>query len=185
MESSWIDISKIVIALGVIGGAIYGICVLLWKISAWKTGVDNNQTSLQDNADEDRTAIKGFMKEIRDDIKKIFERLPIPTTATGSPIKLTELGEEISSNLEADQWAKAKAPELINELEGNQPYQPYEIQVSCFSYADSDTNYEGAMLNAMKMCAFRKGIDLDQVKRVFGVELRDAILKRLGLQLLD
>ncbi len=46
--------------------------------------------------DEFVKTVGAAVEEIRTDIKKIFERLPPPTTAGTSPIKLTELGIGIS-----------------------------------------------------------------------------------------
>ena len=50
----------------------------------------------QEEVDTDRKAFKDFMKEIRQDIKKILERLPQRTIESTSPLRLTDLGKKIS-----------------------------------------------------------------------------------------
>ena len=56
--------------------------IALIAITVWITKVN-----------EMRSDWKGFVKEIREDIKKILLRLgPEPATSPGSPIELTKLG---------------------------------------------------------------------------------------------
>ena len=43
-----------------------------------------------------------FAKEVRDDIKQIFLRLPPVPVVSSSPLQLTDLGEENSARLGAD-----------------------------------------------------------------------------------
>ena len=51
--------------------------------------------------DSDRALLKGVMAEIRHDIKEILRRLPSPTVATNSPLRLADLGKSISERLAA------------------------------------------------------------------------------------
>ena len=123
--------------------------------------------------------LKGFMSEIRDDIKKIFERLPAPTTASNSPIRLTELGTQISEKLDAKAWATAEADKLFGKTEGADAL---GIQETAFDHAQ---NFEppDELLGKMRDSAFERGVDLDGVRDVLGVELRDVLLDRRGIHL--
>ncbi len=128
--------------------------------------------------------LKGFMTEIRDDIKKIFERLPAPTTAStttasNSPIRLTELGTQISEKLDAKAWATAEAEKLFGKTEGADAL---GIQEAAFEHAQ---NFEPPeeLLGKMRNSAFERGVDLDGVRDVLGVELRDVLLDRRSIHL--
>lgn len=52
----------------------------------------------------DRSNFKDFMYEVRTRLDKIFERLPPPPPlTTGSPIRLTDLGQRISRETGAEE----------------------------------------------------------------------------------
>ena len=77
----------------VLGLALAG---ALWKLGNW-----------MGTKDQFAKTVGEAIEEIRDDIKKIFERLPPPkTTAENSPLSLTEVGRSISETLGANAWAK-------------------------------------------------------------------------------
>ena len=60
---------------------VFALGGLVW-LSKWIGGVN-----------EHKSEVGKFMEEIRDDIKKIFRRLPSKTLDRGSPIQLTALGD--------------------------------------------------------------------------------------------
>ncbi len=119
----WFNTPLIIIAVLAVGR-------LLWSTATWKLGVDKDRKSAKIAADADRkaweqradrdlaewkesveqerSALRDFMSEIRDDIKKIFARLP-PTPApveSASPLRLTDFGRQIEANrlLAYHQW---------------------------------------------------------------------------------
>ena len=54
------------------------------------------------------------MKEVREKIDEILERLPPPpTVAPGSPVRLTDFGKEISHSLGAKKWSADQAAGLL------------------------------------------------------------------------
>lgn len=133
----------------------------------------------QGEVNTDRTSLKDFMLEVRADIKKILERLPPPTTASSSPIRLTELGTQISEKLDAKSWAKIEAEKLAGKTEGADAL---GIQETAFSHAqnfDPPDELKGKMRDS----AFERGVDLDGVRDVLGVELRDVLLDHHGIHL--
>ena len=105
---------------------------IIWKFASWKMGVDKDIGSLGKGTDEDRSTIKSFMKEIRNDIKDISKRLPPPPAVAGqSPIRLTDHGEELATDLQAKAWAKELAPSIVDEVRGKRPF---EIDEFCNTY---------------------------------------------------
>ena len=62
----------------------------LFAFGQWKGRVDS-----------DRALFKGLMAEIRNDIKEILRRLPSPTVAANSPLRLVDLGKSISERFAA------------------------------------------------------------------------------------
>lgn len=155
-----------------------GIVILLvatWWLATWRT---------RDNADHQ--ALVEFMKEIREKVERIFERLPAATTRTGSPTTLTDLGREIAQEIKVAQWVPQYAREHLSALRGANPY---EVQKACPYHARTFLENHlskakmGDTVDAMKMSAFQHGVSLEQVQDVAGIALRDEVLTLLNLSL--
>ena len=116
------------------------------------------------------------MKEIRADIKKIFERLPSPTLSEKSPLRLDTLGRSISEKLKGQTWAKQAAKQLVGTVQGKSPY---EIQSQCFDFVE-EAEFGQSMRKAVLDCAYENGISEDQVLDVLAIELRDIVLSLTG-----
>ena len=121
----------------------------------------------------DVNTLKKSIEEIRTDIKEILSNLsPNPTTGRSSPLELTDLGKDISKEIQAFQWAKETAPALVNEVADKHPY---EIQEFCLGYVRGKVLPE-SMEEKVKTSAYKRGLDKEQVLRVLAVELRDCLL---------
>lgn len=70
------------------------------------------------------------------------------------------------------------AEDLIGQTEG---MNPFEIQTISFDYA-RQFEPDGALLTKMQESAIEGGIDLEGVRNVLGVELRDRLLQLNNLQ---
>ena len=123
--------------------------------------------------DSDRASFKGFMTEVRNDIKEILGRLPSHTLTGSSPLRLTDLGRTISERLDAPALAQDLAPFLQERIKGKTPY---EIQEMCFDYIRHEYKPPDEVEALIKTCAYDNGIDRGQVVDVLAVELRDRLL---------
>ena len=157
----WVILSAIIATLSV----SIAIGVRIFRLGKWVGEVD-----------KDRDSCNSFIGEVRVDIKKIFERLPSTAIASDSPIRLTDLGKKISKHINATDWAMSEAEKLFERSEG---MDSFEIQNLSFEHAK---NYEPTdeLLKNMREAAFDSGINLDGVKEVLGVELRDCLLAKYG-----
>ena len=122
----------------------------------------------------DRTSFNEFMKEIRDDVKKILDRLPSQAVSSGSPLQLTELGRTISARIGGLSIAEELAAKMREQAGGKQAY---EIQEICFDYVLKRYEPPEEQEALIKECAYENGIDLEQVMKVIAVELRDFLLR--------
>ena len=125
----------------------------------------------------DRKGINEFMKEIRDDIKKILKRLPAATIKSSSPLQLTEMGRSISDDLDVRDWVQRIAPSLTERVKGKRPF---EIQNFCFDYVKDEFEPSAAQLLRLQESAYDNSIDLDGVLDVLAIELRDRLLELAG-----
>ena len=98
--SEWLDTPLIVIATA-------AVLTILYRFAHWQGTVDS-----------DLANIKGFMAEIRADIKRILDRLaPAPATSN-SPLVLTDFGKDLAADLDAQKWATETAPALLDQVKG-------------------------------------------------------------------
>ena len=140
---------------------------LIYKYGEWKGKVDS-----------DREGFSKFMSEVRDDIKQILTRLPPVPVTVNSPTVLTDYGVKISDTVDAKAWAKEESNKMATEVEGKEPF---EIQNAAFKYAD-EFDPSPDLLRKMSACAFENGTELESVRKVMGVELRDALLDHHGFK---
>ncbi len=144
--------------------ALLAVVTVIFKVAQWVERVNL-----------DRSSLKELTKEIREDIKKILERLPSPVLEKGSPLRLSELGRKISEALGLSEWAKdvAKTVEVdVVDLEH------YEIQDHCRNYVRTFP-FSAQQKKSFRMTAYENGISHEDVLDVAAVELRDALIARL------
>lgn len=161
--------------------AIVGMLVAAVRYVHYRQDKAHKQGTWEGEVNSDRAEFKTFMDEIRAKIDRIFERLPPSPVASGSPLKLTELGERISHVLNGKDWARDHAREFSGKLAGKTNY---EIQEMCKNYTRDDYDpADDTMDERIDDCAFEFGISRQSVLDVLAVELRDVlILQRNPLQ---
>ena len=128
----------------------------------------------------DRKNFKEFMAEVKQDIKRIFERLPPPKTAESvSPLRLTDFGREISNLINANEWADKLANELIEKHRNKEDFEIHHISEGIV-YEKIETDEETSRM--VKKASYEKGTTIDNVRIVLVIELRDALLKMINEQ---
>jgi|GEM_PF-1302602 len=146
-----------------------------YKYGKWQGEVNTDRNTIKEFIKEirkDKKETRKDIKETRKDIKEIFGRLPPLLTTSLSPIRLTELGDRISNNIDAEVWAKETAKDLIDKTKD---MNSFEIQEESFKMAK---NYQptGQILKKIQNTAFQEGVKLEGIKEVLGVVLRDRLL---------
>lgn len=125
----------------------------------------------------DRANFKEFMKEIREKIDKIMDRLPSPGLVRESPLRLSELGEKISKRVGGKIWVKKVIDGVLPSVEGKRAS---EIERFCFDYVlTAKKSFDDMMLDLITDAAYENGIAPSDVHDVLAIELRDAVLQRV------
>ena len=145
-------------------GGIYAIVRISLAIGQWKG-----------RNDESVTSIKGTLETIQNDVKKIF-RLLSPEAEVASPLRLTDLGREVSADLDGTNWAEKTASELVDQLRGKQPF---EIDAYASEYVQDDSHFSDELLRKMQESGYNRALKLERVRNVLAIELRDALLRLL------
>ena len=123
---------------------------------------------------EHKSTTVNFMKEIRDKLDLIFDRLPASgTMSSGSPLRLNDLGRRISDTLDLTEWVQATAAQIKDQVAGKSAY---DIQQFCFDYVRNKLELDAEQDAKIKSCAFENGLTLASVRDVLAIELRDVLL---------
>ena len=154
-----------IVVVSAIGVAIW---MIRWfaKHDEWRKGMD-----------EFKRDTKSALVEIRDDIKKILAAMPKNVLAGTSPVRLTDLGEEVSESIGAAVWAEEKASEFVDGMKGKSAY---EVQGFCIDYMRNEYAPTTDEDLSFKECAYEHGIKLEQVLDVCALESRDRLLRLLN-----
>lgn len=151
---------------------VLAICGATYKFIKWTAVVD-----------ADRDQFRDFMKEIRDDIKEIFKRLPgEPLEKVTSPISLTDYGKRLSQSINALEITDLLITRVTKAVEG---FNAYQIQEYCFSFSKDELLIElkenhADLFDKIHEVAFEEGIEVEKLTRVIALELRDKILSSLN-----
>ena len=157
---------------------ILSVAALIFFAGRWVGGMNDFKTTVGNAIVE----IKNSIETIQGDIKSILRALPANTIETESPIRLNDLGRQVSLELQAVSWAEGKADNLLGKVRGLTNYQ---IQEHCFKYAHDEYGDNEDWKRRAEDSAYKHDLNIDQVLRVAGVELRDILLKRLNLDVPD
>ena len=150
-------------------GAIVAVGTVIFYVGKWVGDV---------NAFKSGT-VGGLLREIRDDIRTLLDRVPEVHIARGSPLRLTPLGESVSESLDARTWMEVVASELADRVLAEE-MSPYDIQDYCLGYMREDFDPTVEQNELIKRCAYESGLNQQQVLEVLAIELRDRLLVTLG-----
>ena len=106
---------------------------------------------------------------------------PRATFRTASPIALTDLGKEIASSIKAETLFQRYLPALVGKINAKCPAisNAYDIQVAAMAISKKDLPDMATAeeVNLVKTEAFNRGMPAEDIWAIFGVYLRDHILK--------
>ena len=137
--------------------------------------IDGNIDRIDGNIDR----IDGNIGRIDGNIDSIYGILRIvfehsaSATDHNSPRRLSDMGEDISKELFASEWARKTAPILAGRAKGKPPY---DIQELCYEYVRRDFKPTAELDAKMGECAYQHGISKYEVLDVFAIELRNVLL---------
>jgi uncharacterized protein YajQ (UPF0234 family) len=106
-----------------------------------------------------------------------------PLVQSHSPISLTKLGEDVSSNIKAAEILKNHYVQLKKIMEHAQPKTAYDIQEQAMRIAREslDDLLNEDELVTVKDEAFKHGVPLEDVLVVIGILLRNEYLREKGI----
>lgn len=154
----WLDVAALSVIVAVLVPVIGG----LMKWSKW-VGEHNNQ----------HIVIGENMAEIKADLKHLLWR-KADVILRGSPLRLSELGVQVSEYIGAKDIAASVSEKVANSLNSDNPY---DVQERCLEFFKSREFDISEVEDIFKKCSFEHGIKLEQVMMVCAIELRDILLR--------
>ena len=118
-------------------------------------------------------SVKKTLETIQEDIKKIFHQLAGETSAT-SPMTLTELGKKLAKEVNADELAADIVSKLKSKIQG---LNPYRVQQLCLEYVENEYDPPADVVDAIERVAYENGRQVEGVRRVIAVVVRDKLLE--------
>ena len=154
----------------------------VWKVSHFSTKF-SSVTKLEESIDSIKTDmhyVKGFIQLYRETNNPLAQRQ--------SPVSLTQIGKDVSSELKLEKMVMnhwdAFCSAVTSCLKKN--CNPYDIQVESFKVGDSYQKFiSQEELLAIKTHAFSAGYNLDIYNLLFGIIIREKILKDKGFREAD
>ena len=181
--------------------SVFSLFMLAFWLVHWitkkTTTIESSHSNLVKSTEEANKKIDAYcdkqnrnMDEIRRDIAylkamvDVFKFQSTPQVAQNhSPLSLTEYGEQIASELNADAVIARNWDRLWANLEQNVKYKSaYDIQQYCVETAavDLDKLIDKDAINAVKQKAYKEGRPLAFYALVFGLKIRDHYLREEG-----
>lgn len=107
--------------------------------------------------------------------------------AAMSPINLTQVGKEIVEKIKAETILAKYLAKLSKDMDVENPKNAYDIQMAAMKLAKEKmlTLLNGDELAAVKQEAYNRGLIVEDIMSVFGVLLRDYVLKEKGYPISD
>ena len=136
-------------------------------------GIQSDIKGIQFEIREMRTDFKEMQKAVVN-IYKIFPSEK--TVEENSPIQLSELGREVSNEIDASNWAQKHALQLISS---SRDKEEFEIFDSCVDYVDDKFQSDQSFYKTIRSTAYNRSISNSSILKVFQVELRNHIIKLL------
>lgn len=131
-----------------------------------------------DSLDERVTSLDKAVGQMQKSIRRVLLVLfpGEPTFESGSPLRLTESGQEIADELDAASWVEKIIPQLRDRTKGEPPAVIEEV---CFDYLVYSDDFQPAPELAAKIraTAYEHGVAREQVRGVLAIILRDELIR--------
>lgn len=155
----------------------------MFKVGKWTERFDAHAGRLK-NVE----SVRDMVIAIQTKVDLIWQNInPNAAVKSFSPATLTDIGKQISSNIQAEDIFSNHANKLIGMVETRNPKNAYDIQQTSFDVAKKDfvNLLNEDELKLVKDEAFKRGVLIEDIMAVFGIFLRDKILKEKNIPIAD
>jgi len=175
----------------------------IWKISAWKTSIENKLDNLQEGffdlkerftgleqrftgLEQRFTGLEGRFTQFTEEIRATINNAPNRASfARGnSPLDLNERGKEVSQKIDLYSLADRYTDGLIEKAK-EQAMNAYQIEQMCLSYAYVDIpkdlrENDKPQYDLLANVAYVEKVPLNDLLQALGLIIRNKVLKAVG-----
>lgn len=175
--------SSVFVLLALLLPTFWGSTKVANKIGRWTEKFQAQNEKITDLRDLSKEVIVMKTK-----VDLIYQQLnPNSTVKSMSPLSLTETAEKIMTQINADQIFNKYTSQLTQEIALSSPKTAYDIQMAAMKVAKEKLAnlLNEREINAMKQEAYANGILLEDVFAIFGILLRNHILREKGIPIAE
>lgn len=137
--------------------------------------------------------VENYIDEIRKDISFLKGTIEVTLRSSGaltqahSPISLTEKGERVAEEIEADKIIATNWERMRATLDAEDLKTAYDIQQFCIETPEFEPLrfFDETTVNHIKDFAFNQGMPIQMYYRMLGVIIRDRYFDEKGIPLQD
>jgi len=157
----------------------------IYKIGSWKErflGYSNKMDKVD--------AMHDKMIELTTKVDLIYQNTnPRSLVASQSPLDLTDLGRKVADAIDATSLFESYRQGLLDSIEKRCPANSnaYDIQVAALDIAKREfpSLLSAGEINRIKEVAYAQGILIEDVWAIFGIFLRNTLLKERNIPVLE
>ena len=175
-------------------GGAFAVVALLLLLAGWTINKVSTITANHSSLSKSLDSSSKYIDEIRADLSYLkgalaqFLSAPVSKERlldTHSPIALTEAGVKLATQMGAEQIIASNFDRIAENIEGKNLKNAYDIQQYAMQTAavEPEKFFSPADVDSIKNVAFKKGLGLFSIGNVLGVMIRDAYLKRKGIDI--
>lgn len=177
--------SSVFVLLVILFAAVAGMYYLGYYLGKWRERFFTNDQRL-DKIETKVELIHETVIKLDTKVQLIYDNTnPRAMFKTSSPIALTNLGKDVASSINAETILKRYLAALVEKVDIKCPLRSnaYDIQAACMDSAKNDLPAMATSdeINQVKNEAFNRGILTEDIWGIFGIYLRDHILKERGI----
>lgn len=164
-------------------GILFFAGILAYKMGAWKEIFFHQRGRI-----EKIEGMKDTVIEIKTKVDLIYQYSnPNSPVRSLSPISLTEAGKQITEKIKAQEIFQNYEEKLTGLVESKNPLNAYDIQQASFEVAKKHLiNFLNEdELQLVKNEAFIRGILVEDILEVFGILLRNKILRKKNFSIAE
>lgn len=171
--------SSVFVLLGILALAFWGV----YRVARLIEQFTHHKTKI-DKFDD----LSAGVIELKVKVDLIYQNTnPNRLVAAQSPISITPVGKEISTKINAEQILEKYVGKLCDMVEQTCPKNAYDVQAASMTTVKNNMMnlLNAEEINAIKQVAYSKGLLAEDIMAIFGVLLRDIILKKKGFPVAD
>ena len=172
------NISASLIAIGSMIAFAYFVFKWFAKVNGYEKQIKEVNTRID--------GVNDRLDGVNEHITKIYKLInPDAIVISSSPLQISDIGQEIAKQINADKMFETYKNKLMKKINKKNLTTPYDIQNTSMTLVKTElvNMINTKEINQIKKIAYEENIKLEQIMGIFGVKLRNHILKEKNMEI--